>query len=174
MMSETLFDGYGRIRLDSDQLVDLLYQNPNLSLDEFAVTNPAEYNTAIDFFHLSWAKLQRLNYENITIEEFDQNNQNQWFMPQYYYNLDIEQWLKDQCTDQTQLKRVDLELDKFRKYNMIDVLKYLKYLVDTLIEHNIVWGVGRGSSVASYCLYLIGIHRIDSIKFDLDINEFLK
>jgi DNA polymerase III alpha subunit len=41
-------------------------------------------------------------------------------------------------------------------------------------ENKIVWGVGRGSSVASYVLYLIGVHRIDSIKYDLDIREFLK
>jgi DNA polymerase III alpha subunit len=39
---------------------------------------------------------------------------------------------------------------------------------------NIVWGVGRGSSVASYALYLIGIHKIDPIKYNLSINEFFK
>jgi DNA polymerase III alpha subunit len=57
---------------------------------------------------------------------------------------------------------------------MFDLLFYLKYLVDTLRENKVVWGVGRGSSVASYVLYLIGIHKIDSIKYDLDITEFLK
>ena len=35
-------------------------------------------------------------------------------------------------------------------------------------------GVGRGSSVASYILYLIGVHRIDSIKYNLDWKEFLR
>ena len=48
------------------------------------------------------------------------------------------------------------------------------YLVDTFSENDVVWGVGRGSSVASYCLYLIGLHKIDSIKYELDIKEFLK
>jgi DNA polymerase III alpha subunit len=57
---------------------------------------------------------------------------------------------------------------------MFDLLFYLKYLVDTMRENKIVWGVGRGSSVASYVLYLIGVHKIDSIKYELDINEFLK
>ena len=57
---------------------------------------------------------------------------------------------------------------------MITLLKYLKYLVDTMRENKIVWGVGRGSSVASYVLYLIGVHKIDSIKYELDIKEFLK
>jgi DNA polymerase III alpha subunit len=53
-------------------------------------------------------------------------------------------------------------------------LFYLKYLVDTLRENKILWGVGRGSSVASYVLYLIGVHKIDSLKYNLDIAEFLK
>jgi DNA polymerase III alpha subunit len=41
-------------------------------------------------------------------------------------------------------------------------------------ERNIVWGVGRGSSVASYVLFLIGTHKVDSVKYELDFNEFLK
>jgi DNA polymerase III alpha subunit len=57
---------------------------------------------------------------------------------------------------------------------MLDLLRYLKYLVDTMRSKNILWGVGRGSSVASYCLYLLGIHKVDSVKYDLDIKEFLK
>ena len=51
---------------------------------------------------------------------------------------------------------------------------FMKYLVDTLRKNNIIWGVGRGSSVASYVLYLLGVHRIDSLYYDLDITEFLK
>jgi DNA polymerase III alpha subunit len=53
-------------------------------------------------------------------------------------------------------------------------LRYLKYLVDTLRKNNVVWGVGRGSSVASYVLFLIGVHRIDSLYYDLNVDEFLK
>jgi DNA polymerase III alpha subunit len=50
----------------------------------------------------------------------------------------------------------------------------MKYIVDTLRKNQIVWGVGRGSSVASYALYLIGVHKIDSVKYDLPIGEFFK
>jgi DNA polymerase III alpha subunit len=46
--------------------------------------------------------------------------------------------------------------------------------VETMRVNNIVWGVGRGSSVASYVLYLIGVHKIDSMYYDLDIEEFLR
>jgi DNA polymerase III alpha subunit len=64
--------------------------------------------------------------------------------------------------------------DRYKKHNMVDVLKAMKYIVDTLRANNLVWGVGRGSSVSSYCLYLIGIHKIDSIKYNLPISEFFK
>jgi len=54
------------------------------------------------------------------------------------------------------------------------LLKWMKYFVDTCRTNRVVWGVGRGSSVASYVLYLIGVHRIDSMKYNLDWQEFLR
>jgi DNA polymerase III alpha subunit len=87
--------------------------------------------------------------------------------------MDIEGFLVDQCPKQNYDRLID-ELVLFRQHNMIDLLRYLKYLVDTMRSKNILWGVGRGSSVASYCLYLLGIHKVDSVKYNLDIKEFLK
>ena len=66
------------------------------------------------------------------------------------------------------------ELNAYDERGLIPVLRYMIYLVDTMRENNIVWGVGRGSSVASYVLYLIGIHRINSIQYNLDYKEFLR
>jgi len=57
---------------------------------------------------------------------------------------------------------------------MLDLLKWLKYLVDTMRQNNIVWGVGRGSSVSSYVLYMLGVHKIDSLKYNLDFKEFMR
>ena len=57
---------------------------------------------------------------------------------------------------------------------MFDLLKYMVYLVDFMRENDIVWGVGRGSSVSSYVLYLIGVHKVDSVQFDLDYHEFMR
>jgi DNA polymerase III alpha subunit len=47
-------------------------------------------------------------------------------------------------------------------------------MVDTFREEKIVWGVGRGSSVASYVLYLLGVHKVDSLKYNLNVDEFLR
>ncbi len=97
-----------------------------------------------------------------------------WHMPDDYKQLDIINHLLDMCNTEEQRKRVLLELNLFKDRGMLIVLQFLKYLVDVCKEHNIVLGVGRGSSVASYCLFLLGVHRVDSIKYQLDITEFLK
>ena len=96
-----------------------------------------------------------------------------WNMPDNYMNINIHEWLMKQCTTAQQRDRVYTELLEYEKRGMVIVLKFLLYLVDTCEKHDIVLGVGRGSSVASYCLYLLGIHCVDSIKYKLDIKEFL-
>jgi len=112
--------------------------------------------------------------ENRTQKEYDSLLQSQWFMPEKYKNFDIEEYVLSLCENKIQTDRINLELKLFKKYNMIPLLRFLKYLVEKMREDKIVWGVGRGSSVASYCLYLLGVHKIDSIKYNLDIKEFLK
>ena len=62
----------------------------------------------------------------------------------------------------------------FQERGLFDLLRYLKFLVDVMRQNNVIWGVGRGSSVASYVLYLLGVHRIDSMFYDLDPAEFLR
>ena len=97
----------------------------------------------------------------------------EWFLPKEYLDLDIEQWLVDQCPEEN-LDRLAQELELYRQHNMTVVLKCMKYIVDILRKNKVVWGVGRGSSVASYALFLIGVHKIDSVKYKLPIEEFFK
>jgi DNA polymerase III alpha subunit len=96
-----------------------------------------------------------------------------WLIPEKYKNMDIEGYLMNKCPEQNQ-DRVTNELELYKKNSMIPLLRTMKYLVDTLRNNNVVWGVGRGSSVASYVLYLIGVHKIDSVKYNLPIEEFFK
>jgi len=113
---------------------------------------------------------ERLNYP-MPKDNIDKSN---WFIPYEYKTMDILDWLYQRCPTPEIRERVVEELRLFAKHDMIPVLKTMKYVVDTLRKNNIVWGVGRGSSVSSYVLYLIGIHKIDSIKYDLPIEEFFK
>jgi DNA polymerase III alpha subunit len=80
----------------------------------------------------------------------------------------------NQCTTDAELQRVADELMLFQERDLFNLLRWLKYFVDTMRANQVVWGVGRGSSVASYVLYLIGVHKINSMYYDLDISEFLK
>jgi len=114
---------------------------------------------------------EKLNYPMPMV---DMPTERDWFIPNEYKQIDIRNWLLSKCTSQEQTDRVELELSLFKKQGMTDILNVMIYVVDTLRSQNIVWGVGRGSSVSCYCLYLIGIHKIDSLKYDLPINEFFK
>ena len=98
-----------------------------------------------------------------------------WNMPEEYQTLDIKKHIASNYTlDKEQWARVDLELTEFKQRNLTDLLRFLVYFITTLRSNNIVYGVGRGSSIASYVLYLLKVHRIDSLKYNLDIKEFLK
>lgn len=166
---------YGQVFRDEKEIIDLIYQNPNLDITK---VNFADKDVIVKFNES--AKLCeldiRIKCDEVpaqSIDEFDKNQHNTWFMPNNYCPDLIDQ-LYSQCISQEQTDRINQELELFIKHDMMDLLFYLKYLVDTFRQHNIVWGVGRGSSVASYVLYLIGVHKVDSIKYNLDIGEFLK
>tara|TARA_R110000803_G_scaffold25045_1_gene59952 strand:- start:1483 stop:1956 length:474 start_codon:yes stop_codon:yes gene_type:complete len=111
---------------------------------------------------------------SLSVDEYDLMNQNNWLMPEEYKELDIAQHIIDCCKTDAEIQRAGQELLMFQERNLFDLLKYLKYLVDTMRSNNVIWGVGRGSSVASYVLYLLGVHRIDSMYYDLDPSEFLR
>ena len=87
--------------------------------------------------------------------------------------MDIEEHLVHVCPKENYERLIE-ELQEYRKRDMLNLLKWLKFLVDTMRQNQIIWGVGRGSSVASYVLYLLGIHKIDSVKYKLDFKEFMR
>jgi DNA polymerase III alpha subunit len=111
---------------------------------------------------------------DISVEEFDKQNQSNWYMPDEYKQMDIAKHILGLCKSDVELQRVGEELLLYMEHDLFDLLKYLKYLVDVMEENNIIWGVGRGSSVSSYVLYLLKVHKVDSIYFDLDVTEFLR
>lgn len=168
------YDKYGRTYTTSNELCELLYKNPNLDLSLFQVEDPQEFNKSRANLHADVPHL--LGYVEMaeSVESFDSRWQSKWRMPDEYKQLDIAAYVLGLCQEDYELQRVGEELLLFQERNLFNLLRYLKYLVDTLRKHNIVWGVGRGSSVASYVLYLLGVHKIDSIFYNLDIEEFLK
>jgi len=165
-------DSYGQQIYSENDIFELYMSNTNLKLKSVFVNKDIDFNDVLDIEDIP----EFIKYEssNLSLQDFDLNNQNNWFMPDEYKNMDIALFVLNKCSNDAELQRVGTELFLFQERNMFTLLKYLKYLVDTMKQNNIVWGVGRGSSVASFVLFLLGVHRINSLYYDLSIEEFLK
>lgn len=172
-MAAIVLDTYSRQIINEDQAVEMLYANPTLNINNLCLDDVTKFNNASNKLHFNMI-LKQLGELDIDIDEFHNNNTNDWNMPDKYKNLDIAKYLIDLCKTDAELQRVGKELLMYQERGMFKLLCFLVYLVDTMRDNNVVWGVGRGSSVASYVLYLIGIHKIDSLYYDLDIDEFLR
>ena len=180
-------DDLGIPRFSNKDLIDMIYSG---HADKVHVVL-CDANDDVDKFNEAmeeqgFDKLQKYIPLDVDQKTFDGICQSEWFMPDEYKLLAIEEWLfakvmqklQNASTDfvynSSQWIRVEQELEAYKERGMYDLLRYMVYLVDYMRENGIVWGVGRGSSVASYVLYLIGVHKINSIKYSLDWREFLR
>lgn len=165
-------DNYGRQILSESDLCELYLQDPERILKNITMESVIKFDDTLEIDN----KPTFTDYQLLTVsvEEYDTANQHNWYIPEEYKNLDIAKYVLDLCQTDAELQRVGEELIRYQELDMFPMLCYCKYLVDTMRKNNVVWGVGRGSSVASYVLFLIGIHRINSLHYDLSIDEFLK
>ena len=169
-------DSLGIPRFSNRDLIDMIYSG---HADKVHVVL-CDANDDVDKFNAAMEeqgldKLQKYIPLDVDQKTFDGVCQGEWFMPDEYKALDVYSFVMNKAGDDlAELKRVEEELAQFKVRGMTNLLRYMIYLVDFMRENDIVWGVGRGSSVASYVLYLIGVHRIDSIQFGLDWREFLR
>ena len=164
-------DKYGQQIYTEDDLCGLYLSDPEIKIKEVITDTPIQLSDIID---LSNTPKFIQHSIDVSINDFDTNAQSKWFIPESYKDFDIAKYVLDLCQTDEELQRVGQELLMFQEREMFPLLIYLKYLVDQMRKHNVVWGVGRGSSVASFVLFLIGIHRINSLYYDLSIDEFLK
>jgi DNA polymerase III alpha subunit len=167
-------DQYGQIIYNESDLVNMIMSGATIdSLQGMLVDPDVNLETASAYLE-QIPELVEYAFTDMTMEEFDIMKQNTWHMPDKYRQLDIAEYVLGLCDSDAKLQRCGEELLLFQERNLFDLLRYLKYLVDTLKANHMIWGVGRGSSVASYVLYLLGVHRIDSMFYDLDPTEFLR
>lgn len=163
-----------QIVLSEDDLLEVFYRGQqvnSLVVDDSGWVQKFNRNCA-EFglpFVIEWA-VER----DVDPAEFVQENLSKWYMPAEYHQMDMQEYLLSKCTSPAAIQRVRQELAEFERRDMMNVLRWLKYFVDTMRANNMVWGVGRGSSVSSYVLFLMDVHRVDSLKYNLDIKEFLK
>jgi DNA polymerase III alpha subunit len=170
------YDNFGQAHVSSIELCEILYQQPEIDISQFFVQDWDQYNAAVrnTFSDLPMVKEYHPYPADYSADVFHKTKQDLWTMPDEYKNLDIAQWVLDQCKSQEELQRVGKELLLYQERKLFPLLQQLKYIIDIWRSNNIIWGVGRGSSVASYVLFLIGVHKINSIYYDLEIEEFLR
>ena len=144
--------------------IELLYRGSDITNTPFS--DISNYNKFCDEL-----ELLPLSDETFISKDFN--------IPQHYKELDVEKFIYSKIPASGQdvkiiTDRVDMELAMYKERGLYPMLQLLIYIIDVMRKNNLVWGVGRGSSVASYVLYILGIHKVDSHKYMLDIKEFLK
>jgi len=159
-----MLDPQGNMYVEEDDIIELMLLNKQVKI----------LPRNIQSFKLFESTCKTYGIKN----PFELDNVNDgitWNMPKEYQELDIKLHIANNYTlSSQQWERVNIELNEFKQRNLIDLLRFLVYFINTLRSNNVVYGVGRGSSIASYVLYLLKVHRIDSFKYNLDIKEFLK
>ena len=173
MVAKTKTNEHGDCIFSEQDALELIYTNPDFDISKLFFDSTEQYNSTVKELHLDFPKISQVpKRENII--GFDKKNYDSWHMPEKYYKINVLQWLLDKCQTDDEKMRVQVEYDLFEKKNFVKVLQFLMYFVDTLRANNVVWGVGRGSSVASFCLFLIGVHKINPMLYNLDHREFLR
>ena len=173
MAEKTKINDHGDVIFTEQDVIDLLYTNPDFDISKLFFADTEIYNKSLKQLGIDLPIINTVP-DREPLDEFDQRNINNWHMPEKYYNIDVKQWLLDKTQTEEERDRVLIEYSLFENKKFVKVLQFLIYFVDTLRANNIVWGVGRGSSVASFCLFLIGVHKINPLLYNLDIKEFLR
>ena len=124
------------------------------------------------------------NFNNNSIEQIKIFNETEevklnydWIIPDEYKSLDLDNYfsLKIESINKDREvveNRVMNELNEVRRMDFEMGIKTIIYVIDRFRKEGIVWGVGRGSSCASYLLYLIGVHCVNPLKYNIPYTEF--
>lgn len=168
---------FDQLVLNENDICDLLMQGRNIdSLKNVVIDETINIEQLVRFTErpgslLTWT----FPYNQTTsVPEFHMSQQMAWHMPDEYNRLDIAVHILGLCESEAELQRCGQELLLYQERDLFNLLRYLKYLVDVMKENNVIWGVGRGSSVSSFVLYKLGVHRIDSLFYNLNVEEFLR
>lgn len=165
---------FGELIFSESDVIDLIMQGRDQTiLDGMIVDESVSLDRWPDCLNLV-PDLQQQRLHNFTVPEWHAKQQQHWHMPKEYQHMDIAAHVLSLCSNEAELQRCGAELMLYQERDLFDLLRYLCYLVDIMKQNKIIWGVGRGSSVASYVLYKLGVHRIDSLYYNLDVAEFLR
>ena len=163
----------GTIQVSPEKVVDFTIKlAPRGKAHKLSVT---EVNSNIAQFN------QLSDHKLVVKTSCDDVFPSEWVLTERYKYLDLDEYLfglaakieKDSLYEK-RVERLSHEIWLFKEEKLDDVLRVLIYVVDTMKEKNVVWGVGRGSSCSSYLLYLLGLHEVDPVKYDIEVTDFIR
>lgn len=168
---------YGQVKFSTDEVLEGLYAD-NILIDHMEDTDQtSKHNLFAEQFDIEKIKTQHAITQPAI--EYHNTMSNNWHIPDQFEKIDVEKYCIAKLetyglVQEDYLETLNNELIEYTQRNMLTLLKFLIYLMDTCNTSNIVSGVGRGSSVSSLILYLIGVHYIDPVKYNLNYKEFLR
>ena len=166
---------YGQAILSSDKLRELLLQGKNIGhLNVVQDEDIQLYEKYQDILLRQKTIFLDAPAEDLSFDDFHLQKADEWIFPLEYQQIDVLTFLLDKCKTQQEIDRVNEEYLLYLERDLVMLLRLFIFLVDYMRKNKYIWGVGRGSSVSSYILYLIGIHRVNSLKYGFDIKDYLK
>ena len=166
---------YGQAILSGDNLRELLLQGKNIGhLNVVRDEDIQLYEQYQDILLRQKTIFLDAPEEVLTFDGFHLQKADEWIFPLEYQQIDVHAFLLGKCNTQQEIDRVNEEYVLYLERDLVMLLRLFIFLVDFMRKNKFIWGVGRGSSVSSYILYLIGIHRVNSLKYGFDIKDYLK
>lgn len=107
-----------------------------------------------------------------------------WQLPEDYQQLDLADYILTKFEERLPelgyseellaiaAARIEHELEEVERRGMIEFMRTVIFIIDEMRRTGVIWGVGRGSSCASYLLFLIGLHVVDCVTMDIPAEEF--
>jgi DNA polymerase III alpha subunit len=169
----------GQVVIKHDALVEM-FRNNNVVPGLLALEDADTKNNDLRKYN------QRHPYAPIMIAQIDGKPElppveaYKFVLPENYLDLDLDEYFAEKLIEKfpdpsdVYTERLVCELEMMRDREMEDFLRTLIYMTDIFEQNGVVHGVGRGSSCASLVLFLIGIHMVDPVQYDIPIEEFLR
>lgn len=165
------FDGVSVI--SPEQLVDALLRGADIS--KLRLTEHTD--ETILFNDNAGEELQLVKPEPVRLDFA-------WKLPEPHLSMDLQSTVVARAVDRLKelnypedvhlraCQRIQDELDEIERRGMVEFVKTIIYILDTFRQKGVVWGVGRGSSCASYILFILGLHSVDPVLYDVPLSEF--
>ena len=100
-------DVYGQQIYSENDLCDIILSDPTKKLNN--VFTEEIINLDQDIVN-DLPKLIKYNDPKLSVTEFDEMNQSNWYLPNEYKEFDIAKWVLDQCSSPEELQRAGSEL----------------------------------------------------------------